>query len=392
MLIYFIHGVATKDTSYAKDLIKLINEKCKYQNQELPHCYPGFWGDILKGTDKLWRDIDQELHNQKQQDSQFDPEQALRYQNFRKEYFSYFIGDTFSYLSSETGIKIRKKLANQLRDFVNDHPTEKELHIVAHSLGTVILWDVLFGDRFPPSDPVHTIRSLIGKKYGKISLSGVTTMGSPIPFLNLTLGIDEKQIQYFLEEYQGQSLIWDNIINSCDIISYPIKPIFNSVQNLSKIIVTDHYIESKTNWLDSVALTELASLVFTSVNAHQIYWKSEKVSNIINQKSKLTQVAINKLKQIKGMKEDLLKIAPIGRKVMFSADFIDFSGKISWVTDNFGAHHIYVFDNKLNFLYAGFVNVFHAKNFEKEIGPILNKLCGVLSQEDYFQQSVQATA
>ena len=417
MLIYFIHGVATQDTNYAKELIKLINEKCKYQSQELPHYYAGFWGNVLKGTDKLWRDIDQELHNQKQQDNQFAPEQALRYQNFRKEYLSYFVGDVFSYLSFDTGIKIRKIIANQLRDFVNHHPEEKELHIVAHSLGSVILWDILFCDRFAPSDPVHTIRSLIGKKYGKVSLSAVTTMGSPIPFINLTLDVDEDQIQNFLEEYQDKPLMWDNVIDAGDIIAYPIKPIFNNVQSSSKITVTDHYIESKTNILDSIELTELASLIFTSVNSHQKYWNSEQVSNIIinnlvnnwkykkrsyakgntntkdtNQSTKLAKLAVNKLKQIKGMTDDLLKIAPIGRKVVFSADFTDFSGKISWVTDNLGAHHIYVFDNKLNFLYAGFVSIFNAKNFEKEIELIFNELCGFLSQDDYFQLSLKATA
>ena len=106
----------------------------------------------------------------------------------------------------------------------------------------------------------------------------------------------------------------------------------------------------------------------------------------------MAKLAVNKLKQIKGMTDDLLKIAPIGRKVVFSADFTDFSGKISWVTDNLGAHHIYVFDNKLNFLYAGFVSIFNAKNFEKEIELIFNELCGFLSQDDYFQLSLKATA
>ncbi|ACB50287.1 hypothetical protein cce_0936 [Crocosphaera subtropica ATCC 51142] len=278
MLIYFIHGVATRNANYAKDLIKLIQERCKLLNYELPHFHAGFWGDVLKGTDKLWRDIDQELHNQKQRDSQFCPEQALRYQEFRKEYFSYFIGDTFSYLSSDRGKEIRKKLANQLRDFVNHHPEEKELHIVAHSLGTVILWDVLFSDRFSPSDSVHSIRSLIGKKYGKISLSGVTTMGSPIPFLNLTLGIDEKQIQDFLEEYQGNSSTWNNIINSYDIIAYPIGSLFTKLDKSSKITVKDCYIKTNHDLWD---LVEKVSVVFNSVPAHNDYFQSDEVAKII---------------------------------------------------------------------------------------------------------------
>ena len=54
MLIYFIHGVATRDASYANKLIKLIEEECKRKNQAIPYCYAGFWGNVLKGTEKLW--------------------------------------------------------------------------------------------------------------------------------------------------------------------------------------------------------------------------------------------------------------------------------------------------------------------------------------------------
>ncbi|EAZ90646.1 lipase family protein [Crocosphaera chwakensis] len=394
MLIYFIHGVATKDADYAKNLIKLINEKCKYQTQEPPHCYAGFWGNVLKGTDKLWRDIDQELDNQKQQDSQFNPEQAFRYQNFRKEYFSYFIGDTFSYLSFDTGIKIRKIIANQLRDFVNHHPEEKELHIVAHSLGSVILWDILFCDRFPPSDPVHTIRSLIGKKYGKISLSGVTTMGSPIPFLNLTLDVDEKQIQDFLEEYQDRAFTWNNIINSYDIIAYPIGSLFKKLGNSSKITVNDHYIKMNNDILASV---ELASVVLNSVKAHSYYLESNEVAKIIvdsvtkNKPKTLTQEAINRLQDIPGMTDDNNLDKPMGCKISLSAEFKDFSGKISLVSDLFGVDHIYIFNNNHQTIYSGYVGWIHGENFKKEVKIIADELCRSLSQEDCFQQSVKVT-
>ena len=278
MLIYFIHGVATKDANYAKKLIELIYKECKRQNQPLPHCHAGFWGNVLTGTEKLWRDIDQELQIKKQQDSHFSPDQAFRYHSFRRDYFSYFIGDTFSYLSSDRGQKIRRILADQLIDLVNNHPTEKELHIVAHSLGTVILWDVLFSDRFSPSDPAYEIRSLIGRDHGRISLSSITTMGSPIPFLNLTLGINIDHIQNFITQYQANRLRWKNLINSYDIIAYPIRPLFNSLANSSKIFVTDHYLETSNDFFD---LVELASVVFNATNAHQYYLESYKVARSI---------------------------------------------------------------------------------------------------------------
>ena len=51
MLIYFIHGVATRDASYANKLIKLIEEECKRKNRAIPYCHAGFWGNVLKGTE-----------------------------------------------------------------------------------------------------------------------------------------------------------------------------------------------------------------------------------------------------------------------------------------------------------------------------------------------------
>ncbi|MGV2388747.1 MAG UNVERIFIED_CONTAM: hypothetical protein LVR29_12035 [Microcystis novacekii LVE1205-3] len=56
------------------------------------------------------------------------------------------------------GKQIRRIIADQLIDLVQAYPQETELHIVAHSLGTVILWDLLFSERFDPRIPLHEIR------------------------------------------------------------------------------------------------------------------------------------------------------------------------------------------------------------------------------------------
>lgn len=88
-------------------------------------------------------------------------------------------------------------------------------------------------------------------------------MGSPIPFLNLTLDVDEAQIQSFLEEYQDKAFTWNNIINSYDIIAYPIGSLFKKLGNSSKITVNDHYIKMNNDILASV---ELASVVFNDDN------------------------------------------------------------------------------------------------------------------------------
>lgn len=387
MLIYFIHGVATKDASYAKKLINLIQEECKRQNQPLPHCHAGFWGNVLMGTAKLWRDIDQELQIQKQKDGKFNPDKAFRFQNFRKEYFSYFIGDAFSYLSSDRGGKIRRIIADQLIDLVRAHPAEEELHIVAHSLGTVILWDVLFSDRFPTSDPAHEIRSLIGKERGKVSLSSVTTMGSPIPFLNLTLGIDTNQIQNFLERHQKNRLIWNNLINSYDIIAYPIRPLFDTQVNSSKILVTDHYLEAITDLFDSV---EIASVVFNSLNAHSYYLGSDKVAKIImetihelnksknNRNAESVHVAVYQLVKTTTITEDKSQLSRVLNldTIVMAKKFRDGSGQIKITRNPLGLYHLYVLDRQEKCLYAGYSGFLHDINGLKQtFETIVSQFC-----------------
>jgi hypothetical protein len=393
MLIYFIHGVATRDANYANKLIKLIQEECKRQNRPIPYCHAGFWGNVLKGTEKLWRDIDQELQKQKQKNSNFNPDKSFRYQNFRKEYFSYFIGDAFSYLGSDRGKQIRRIIADQLTDLVQAHPAEKELHIVAHSLGTVILWDVLFSERFEPNDPAHEIRYLISKERGKLSLSSVTTMGSPIPFLNLTLGIDAKQIEKFISQHQSKYLLWNNLINSYDIIAYPIRPLLNSITDVFKIFMNDYYLEANSDIFDSV---EIPAVVFNSFNAHTYYLASDKVAkNIVdtvyfgqhnyhstNSSSNTTfiDLAIERIAKIAGVTAFFVKMKPLKEKILLEGKFKDASGYIYLSSDLYGVHHVYIQDNHQNIVYAVYVGWIHVEGLKNSVTEIMRQLCYVTNE------------
>jgi len=103
-------------------------------------------------------------------------------------------------------------------------------------------------------------------------------MGSPIPFLNLTLGIDTNQIEKFISQHQSQRLLWNNLINSSDIIAYPIRPLFDCITDVSKILMSDYYLEATGNIFDSV---EIAAVVLNSLNAHTYYLASDKVAKNI---------------------------------------------------------------------------------------------------------------
>jgi hypothetical protein len=179
------------------------------------------------------------------------------------------------------------------------------------------------------------------------------------------------------------------LVNSYDIIAYPIRPLFDSIASSLKITVFDYYMEANADLFDSV---EIASVVFTSLSAHSYYLSSNKVaqiiaSNIVGKNQSLARLAIDRLKNAEGMTEDNSANSPIPGKVLVSAKFRDSSGKISLISDVLGVDHIYVFDHKFDFLYAGYVGWIHGESLKKIVKKITEDLCDNVSQENYFQIS-----
>ena len=106
-----------------------------------------------------------------------------------------FAGDGALYVSSAVGSKVADALKKQAIAGLQGYSAKEDrLHIVTHSMGTVILFDILFSSRWDDDatighDSVMTIRSVI---YGidphpeqGIRLGSITTMGSPIGIFSL---------------------------------------------------------------------------------------------------------------------------------------------------------------------------------------------------------------
>lgn len=187
MVVFFIHGVATHNVKYADKLQNLIKENLIQREKSLPHFYSSFWGDVLRDVGKIWNWIHQDLQEAQKEYKQADLDNLFRYRKFREGFLSEFVGDFFSYFNPERGTSIRKLIAEQLHDFIKNNPEETELHIVTHSLGSVILWDVLFSERFnsQDKDPAIYIRSMLNGfsesgQLNKIKLKSITTMGHPL--------------------------------------------------------------------------------------------------------------------------------------------------------------------------------------------------------------------
>jgi hypothetical protein len=180
MLVLFIHGVAESKVKFAEPLKNLIQTEFSQRGQKLPHFHSGFYGDILTDKGKVWNFIHQDLQKFQQENPYVDSQDILRGKELREGFISDFVGDAFTYLNYRRGKKIRHLITEHLEDFIKNHSEEKELHIIAHSMGTVILWDMLFSDNFDNDDPAFKFGSLINDK---VKLKSITTMGSPVIFL-----------------------------------------------------------------------------------------------------------------------------------------------------------------------------------------------------------------
>ncbi|MGQ4649867.1 hypothetical protein [Lyngbya aestuarii] len=288
MLVFFIHGVATKDAGYSKKLEALLKEEFIKKDQSLPLFYASFWGNILKQTGQIWNWVHQDLQDLERNYPQVDVQDVFRYQAFRQDFISEFFGDILTYFNTERGRKIRELIAQGLGDLIRTSPQDDELHIITHSLGSVILWDILFSQEFKSGDPAYEIRSMINlpnspEDRRKTYVKSITTMGAPVLFFNMMLNISQDKIRVLTDQYKTRPLRWVNIIHSSDIIAYPLKASLN-VQSLTNFFFRDKYIWADANIPEKGARVfgqTPAAMALGVADAHGYYWRSRGTARLI---------------------------------------------------------------------------------------------------------------
>jgi hypothetical protein len=406
MLVFFMHGVATRDVLYAHPLQELIQQEFTQRQVVLPHFYASFWGDVLSDVGKLWNAVHQNLQAFKSTHPDADLDDTFRYQNFRKGFFSEFVGDAFTYLNSERGVKIRRLLTEQLQDFISRNPHETELHIIAHSLGTVVLWDALFSDRFQPDDPAFILREMI-QGSSQLRLCSLTTMGSPIAFFNMMLGITPEQIKASVQQYGDRPLRWLNLIHGSDIIAYPIQACLTPDSSWN-LVLQDHYLQTPANttettlhqWVSSSWVQQAskvlnptvqiavdhAPMVAGAADGHVNYWSCLQVAQLISDHlltnadrstsaPPLFAAAIAYLQQLPGMTPDRLQLSQLIDEVLIELKFHDQSGSLRLTKNLAGIHHAYVLDSQNTCHFGGYVGWMHVSGLKQAVAEIQTKFC-----------------
>jgi len=170
MLVFFIHGVGTKNCFYPKTLqtniIKGLAKIKPRTKTEIQTCN-GYWGHLFnnkKSQTNNYLKKDFNLVCEKhQQYYKFLYHDIYRYKDRREQLINNFLGDFLIYQNPERGRTIRKVLLKQLNLFIKDHPEHKQIHFIAHSLGSLILWDILFSDMLTSDDPAFLFREKLNQ-------------------------------------------------------------------------------------------------------------------------------------------------------------------------------------------------------------------------------------
>lgn len=284
MLVFIIHGINTQNSRYADNLISNIHKTfSENKNSPTPIFYSSFWGNLFNDKkQKIIGNIKKDFSRACTLHPKIDPgyhKTIYRYREQRYKFINNFLGDFLIYQNPVRGKAIRETLLNQINQFVKSYPNEKEIHFITHSLGSQILWDLLFSNTLPIHDSAFDFRNIVKN----LNLASISTMGSPLLFFKEMFDLDFNLVNNFVDNSKVQKnkygsnsykLRWVNIIHSSDLVGYPLKDAIESELD-SKILISDQYVWQNANSLENFLLISQkfdAALVVGAEDAHSSYF------------------------------------------------------------------------------------------------------------------------
>ncbi len=309
--VLFNHGVNTREErpqpTYADPLFELIQ---RYYHQAPAR--------TLKKIALYWGNVNEEEEQKLLQTYQSSSIwEQLWFIQFRQKQLMQFVGDGALYISRYCGSKVADALKEQgIAGLQGYDPEEDRLHIVTHSMGTVILFDILFSARWDPDyapghASVEVIRSgLFGVSPNStqgIRLGSISTMGSPIGFFSLLdvnrsmedakdargniIGTHDitPRLEKFLQSLHqelGRKLPWYNFAHPGDPIAYPLEKLLPQL-----VDANNQYLDVHDILTHPVSLTDFLSEPFSQTifallhggEAHNSYWQNDLVAQKIAQ-------------------------------------------------------------------------------------------------------------
>ena len=306
--ILFIHGVNTREEretpEFADELINQLKQKLGQDRTNNTVYIPLYWGDVnINAENRLLKQL------------QASPLwEDMWFRTFREQQLLQFAGDAALYISRHVGYKVVKKLKTKAIAQLQNFQSGDCLHLVTHSWGTVILFDVLFAGRWndpkiPGHQEVMDIRDVIFGLSGNdkdvaqgIPLASLHTMGSPVAIFSLTnvssdgngdeeLADDSssshditprlKQLLEALYQVRQQTkLPWRNYIHPGDPIAYPLAELMKDlVDQDEKYIDFRDLITQEPKLFDKVKepIHQSTFALLQGGKAHGSYWQNQQV-------------------------------------------------------------------------------------------------------------------
>lgn len=296
--ILFIHGVNTREVpeqpQYADPLFKRLQE-IAFDHKRVLESVPLYWGDV-----------NQEAQTNLLKQFQASPLWSqMWFRTFREQQILQFAGDAALYISRHIGSKVVNTLKTQALKLENAQPDDR-LHLVTHSWGTVILFDILFASRWdnpevPGHEDVMSIRDVIYGISGNnpnprqgVQVASIQTMGSPVAISSLAHlvpgqnGPDSpsshditpnlhKLLECLQKARNGKKLPWRNYIHPGDPIAYPLEQLMtNLVDGDKKYLDIKDIITHKAGLFEFFSAQTVLSLIHGG-EAHSSYWNNDKV-------------------------------------------------------------------------------------------------------------------
>lgn len=308
--ILFIHGVNVRNQSAFEQQTNAMFQTIKANiNNPSRTLKPVtlFWGNVGEpSTETLLKGL--------KASSKWD---KFWLQDLRTTQILPFVGDAAMYLSRFISSAIVEQITQQaiqqigltLEDLKNP-PEGDRFHLVTHSWGTVVLFDILFASRWEdPALPEETrlrvekirrgffgVGTDVEKTFG-IPLASIHTMGSPIALFNL-VNVNVRssfdltpKLQEFLEALKNKTqkpLPWKNYAHPGDPIAYPLEGVMPLLLESAQGLVSIEDVMSPTSWFGGLFAQNILSII-NGGKAHGSYWTEPKVAQAIGTVIQSTQ-------------------------------------------------------------------------------------------------------
>lgn len=313
--ILFVHGVNTRTKPESPDYAKELIAKIHQSNQDLKaslnfEMVPLYWGDVMTDAEEQLRTWFKESPIYKN----------FWFKDFRDNQLLRFAGDAALYISRYIGSDVVEQLKTQAILGLKDFQPEDRLHLVTHSWGTVILFDIFFAGRWDNEDiPGHKSAEVIRNQlFGieplpntGIRIASIHTMGSPIAIANLINLKREKMepgqeltdikiettfthdITLRLEKLlktlyatRNTKLPWRNFAHPGDPIANPLATVIPKLLDSRQeyLDIQDVLVNGSgpLEWLAKPMSGTFLSLI-NGGSAHSSYWQSKQVAQTITQ-------------------------------------------------------------------------------------------------------------